>query len=381
MISSSAHERAPSLDVLRGIAVLGILFINLYSFALPTDARTSPLQLNNPSSIDTFFWYLLAVLVDGKCMSLLSLCFGASMEYFSRRHSQSELQQRRLWWLGVIGCLHGYLLWSGDILFTYALMGWVAWQWRELNCRQLLIIGVLLMCSQSVLLLLMACLPESFHEDWAFYATAETVREEIYQYQQSWGEQFPTRAEEYFGLQLAVIITGWSNLGLMLIGMAMARLGWFSPSNNFSIKPWILLTLVPGFGLISTSVAIGWLQDFPALYTFLTGGALHLLGSMLMAIGYALIGIRFMRTACWLHFVITPAGKIAMSLYILQTVVCTFIFYGYGAGLFAHFSLTQLVAFAGIFSLLQILLAHWWLRYFSSGPLEYVWRRLVYQNA
>ena len=380
IVSYDSHERASSLDVLRGIAVLGILFINLYSFALPTDSRASPLQLDNPSSLDTFFWYFLSVFVDGKCISLLSLCFGASLDYFSRRHEQGNLQHRRLWWLGIIGCLHGYLLWSGDILFTYALMGWIAWQWRELNQRQLVIVGALLVCSQSVLLLLLALLPVGFHQDWAFYATTESVIEEIQQYRQSWIEQFSSRATEYFGLQTAVIVSGWSNLGLMLVGMAMARQGWFSSVFNHSINKWLLLTLLSGFGLVFLSVYIGWLKDFPASYTFLSGGAMHLLGSMLMAIGYALLCIRYFHSnSCsLLCFLMGPVGKMAMSLYIFQTAVCTFIFFGYGAGLFAHFSLSQLMVFAGFFSALQIVLAHCWLRYFSLGPLEYLWRRLAY---
>ncbi len=383
IVSSLSLERISSLDILRGIAVLGILLINLYSFALPTDARASPLLLDNPSLIDTFCWYFLFIFVDSKCIGLLSVCFGASLEYFARRHDRAGLQERRLWWLGVIGCLHGYLLWSGDILFTYALMGWIAWQWRELPQRQLVIMGALLICSQSILLLLMALLPESVNGEWAVYATPELVSEEIQQYRQSWGSQFSARATEYIGLQTAVIITGWCNLGLMLIGMAMARQGWFSSAINHSINKWLLITLLPGFGLVVVSVYIGWLKNFPAIYTFLTGSALHLLGSMLMAIGYALLGIRCINSnsLALLRFLIAPVGKMAMSLYILQTLVCTFIFYGYGAGLYAHVSLSQLMLFAVVFWLIQIVLAHCWLHYFNQGPLEYLWRWLAYREA
>ncbi|WP_039912414.1 DUF418 domain-containing protein [Cellvibrio mixtus] len=382
IFSSSSHERNLSLDVLRGMAVLGILLINLYSFALPTDVRASPLQLDDPSLIDTTCWYFLFIFVDGKCIGLLSLCFGASLEYFARRHDQAGLQERRLWWLGVIGCLHGYLLWSGDILFTYALMGWVAWQWRELPLRQLVIMGGVLICVQSILLLLMALLPESVNEEWAVYATPELVSEEIQQYRQPWGAQFSARVSEYIGLQAAVIISGWCNLGLMLIGMAMARLGWFSSGVNHSINRWLLVTLLPGFGLVVMSVYLGWLKNFPAPYTFLTGSALHLLGSMLMAIGYALIGIRYINSnsLASLRYLMAPVGKMAMSLYILQTLVCTFVFYGYGAGLYAHLSLSQLMLFAIVFWLAQIALVHCWLRYFYQGPMEYLWRWLAYRE-
>lgn len=384
MIPSPSHERAASLDVLRGIAVLGILLINLYSFALPMDMRASPLLLDNPSAMDTFFWYFLALFVDGKCIALLSLCFGASLEFFARRHEQLLLQERRLWWLAVIGSLHGYLLWSGDILFTYAVMGWVAWHCRSLGQRQLFVVGAILISLQSVMLLLLALLPESYQQDWAVYSTPEKVKEEIGLYRQSWLEQLPVRAAEYFGLQTFVVITGWTNLGLMLIGMAMARQQWFSLGIDRITASWLLVsTLVAGFCLVALGLLIGWATDFPAKYVFMSGSAIHLLGSSLMAMGYAILGARYctgLSNAKWWGLLI-PVGKMAMSFYILQTLVCTFIFYGYGAGLFARWSLSQLIFFALLFWFVQIVLAHIWLRYFYSGPMEYLWRRLAYRES
>ncbi|PUA28332.1 MAG: hypothetical protein B0W54_17865 [Cellvibrio sp. 79] len=380
----ASQERALPLDVLRGVAVLGILLINLYSFALPSDMRANPLQLDNPSVLDTFFWYFLSIFIDGKCIALLSLCFGASMEYFARRHQQSELQERRLWWLAVIGSVHGYLLWSGDILFTYAVMGWVAWQWRRLDQRQLLVAGAALIFMQSLTLLMFAILPESFHKEWAVYATPAEISKEIALYRQSWTEQFPARAAEFFGLQMMVVITGWPNLGLMLVGMAMARQGWFSVGISRPIGNLLTgLTLGTGFCLVATSVFIGWAKNFPATYVYMSGAAMHLLGSMLMAIGYAIVGVRYCQSDSFvlLRKLVTPIGKMAMSFYVLQTLVCTFIFYGFGAGLFAHFALSQLMLFAVIFWLAQILLAHCWLRYFYMGPLEYLWRCLAYRES
>lgn len=381
MIPSSSQERASSLDVLRGMAVLGILLINLYSFALPADMRASPLLLDKPSSLDTFCWYFLSIFVDGKCIALLSVCFGASMEYFARRHERLELQERRLWWLAVIGTVHGYALWSGDILFTYAVMGWVAWQWRELGQRQMLIVAVLFISMQSLMLLMFALLPESFHNEWAVYATPEEVANEIALYRQSWLEQFPARATEFLGLQMLVVITGWPNLGLMLIGMAMARQGAFSAGGGCQSSNRLLaLTLLPGFVLVVVSQYVGGMKNFPATYVYMPGAAMHLLGSSLMAIGYALLGVRYLNTGS-LRVLLTPVGKMAMSFYILQTLVCTFIFYGYGAALYARFSLAQLMVFALIFWLVQIVLAHVWLRYFYQGPLEYLWCWLAYRES
>lgn len=382
-MASEPLARADSLDFLRALGVLGILLINLYSFALPADMRASPLLLSAPSALDSFFWYFLSLFVDGKCIAVLSVCFGASMEYFARRHEQLEWQGRRLWWLAVIGSLHGYLLWSGDILFTYAVMGWMAWLWRGFGNRRLLLLAVILISTQSFMLLIFELLPDSFRQEWAIYATPDEVAQEIAYYQQSWGEQFPERANDFFWLQTMVVINGWPNLGLMLIGILMARQGWFSRGINRALSNWLLgVTLGPGLGLVILSLVIGWRNDFAATYVYVSGAAMHLLGDYLMAIGYVLIGVRccIANTLGLLRWLLIPVGGMAMSLYILQTLVCTFIFSGFGAGLFAQFSLSQLILFALIFWLVQIFLAHCWLRYFYLGPLEYLWRWLAYRE-
>ena len=122
-IADNLSTRSDYLDFLRGIAVLGILLVNIYSFALPEAIRFNPHLLNNANSLDILCWYFINIFIDGKFISLLSLCFGASIYLFSQQHSQQELQKYRLFWLAILGSLHGYLLWSGDVLFAYGVMG------------------------------------------------------------------------------------------------------------------------------------------------------------------------------------------------------------------------------------------------------------------
>ena len=126
-------QRIAALDTARGIAVLGILLINMYSFALPEVVRANPFLMVGASGVDRALWYVLHIFADTKFITMLSVVFGASLWLFAEHKAGSErqlvdqLQYRRLMWLLVFGLLHSYLLWDGDVLFTYAVCGWVVW--------------------------------------------------------------------------------------------------------------------------------------------------------------------------------------------------------------------------------------------------------------
>lgn len=375
--------RSDYLDFLRGIAVLGILLVNIYSFALPEAMRFNPHLLNNASSLDILCWYFINIFIDGKFISLLSLCFGASIYLFSQQHSHQELQKRRLFWLAVLGSLHGYLLWSGDVLFSYALMGFFAWRCRDWSDRRLLKMAVTLTVALGLLMLLFGFLPPEYLADLGGSRSAEGIAEEVHARQQSWWIQAPERIWDVLALQFAVIFNGWFFFAIMLVGIVIARRGWFargiSPAICYQL---LLMTLLPGALLVVVSLYINNQRYFAADYFYIIGLQLHLWGSELMALGYAFLLL------CWLRQgglriplrLLVPVGKMALSLYILQTLICTFLFYGFGAGLFAHFSLSQLILIVVAIWVFQILLANLWLRNFYFGPLEYLWRRLSYSE-
>ena len=382
-IADNRSSRSDYLDFMRGIAVLGILLVNIYSFALPEATRINPHLLSNASSLDIVCWYFIKIFIDGKFISLLSLCFGASIYLFSQQYSHQELQQRRLFWLAVLGSLHGYLLWSGDVLFTYAVMGFFAWRCRDWSDRRLLRMAVMLTFLLGFVLLLLGLLPSEYLAELAGFQRAEQIAEEVLARQQSWWLQTPERIWDVLGLQFAIIYSGWFTLAIMLVGIVMARRGWFARGISKAIcYQLLLMTLLPGLLLVGLNLYVSNQRDFAADYVYIIGSQLHFWGSELMALGYAFLLLGWARQGGLraLRNLLVPVGRMALSLYILQTLICTFLFYGYGAGLFAYFSLSQLIVIVIAMWALQILFANLWLQHFYYGPLEYLWRRLSYSK-
>ena len=129
-------ERLASLDVLRGVAILGILVMNIYAFAMPLPAYNNPLIMGGTEAINIGTWFVTHILFDQKFMSIFSMLFGAGMILMmdraeSRGAAFGPIYYRRTFWLLLLGMLHGYLVWFGDILFHYALMGMIVYPFRK----------------------------------------------------------------------------------------------------------------------------------------------------------------------------------------------------------------------------------------------------------
>ncbi len=141
-------ERLVALDVLRGVAVLGILVMNIQSFAMPFAAYFNPTALGPPSDVDFTVWTILHVFADQKFMSMFSILFGAGVLLFATRASgrtgrSAALHYRRMFWLLVFGLMHAYLIWYGDILVLYAICGMLIYPLRRFGARTLSVLGLL----------------------------------------------------------------------------------------------------------------------------------------------------------------------------------------------------------------------------------------------
>ncbi|MGB5412511.1 MAG: hypothetical protein WBN09_13335, partial [Woeseiaceae bacterium] len=146
----TAQERIVSLDMLRGVAILGILVMNIYAFAMPFAAYQNPLVMGGTELYNIGTWFFTHILFDQKFMSIFAMMFGAGLILMTDRAEQrgakpARLYMRKQFWLLVIGALHGYLLWMGDILFTYALIGMFVYVFRKRTPRTLIIIACLLL--------------------------------------------------------------------------------------------------------------------------------------------------------------------------------------------------------------------------------------------
>ena len=136
-------DRIVSLDVLRGVAVAGILIMNIQSFSMPSAAYINPTAYGDLTGLNKWIWIISHILASGKFMSIFSILFGAGVLIFiqnvqARGEKAFAFHFRRLGWLLLFGMIHGYLLWSGDILVCYSLCGMVIWFFRNSSSGKLL---------------------------------------------------------------------------------------------------------------------------------------------------------------------------------------------------------------------------------------------------
>lgn len=383
-------QRVNALDTARGVAVLGILLVNIFSFALPEMVRATPLLLVNATGLDSLLWYLIHIFADTKFITMLTIVFGASLWFFGEHKNIGDpttvdaLQLRRSLWLLVFGVLHAYLLWDGDVLFTYAICALIAWHWRHWSDVHLLKVSAVIFLLEGLLMfLVMAVLPAELTGELMTYPTADDIANEIADYQRDWWALAPERIRNSLDMQFAIIFSGWSSLALMLVGIVLARRGFLTLQVNVRAhRNLIALTLVPGLMLIALELGISIHNDFAANFIYTSGYQLHYWGSSLMGIAYLALIMYWCRTGGWqlLQRILAAVGRMALSIYIMQSLICTWLFYGYGLGWYGQLSLSQLMLVVLGIWLFQGVFACWWLLRYNYGPLEWLWRSLAYQR-
>ncbi|MGC2112335.1 MAG: hypothetical protein WA655_22640, partial [Candidatus Korobacteraceae bacterium] len=160
----TSKERIVSLDVLRGVALLGILPMNIQAFSMISAAYLNPTAYGDLHGANYWAWFLCHVLADEKFMTIFSMLFGAGI-YLMTSHIEEAggrpglIHCRRMGWLLLFGLLHAYLLWWGDILVNYGLCGLLAYCFRKRSPRRLIVYGIVLVAIPSVLF---------FYSAWSF---------------------------------------------------------------------------------------------------------------------------------------------------------------------------------------------------------------------
>ncbi len=378
-------ERIVSLDVLRGVAVLGILVINVRVLSMPE------LTLNNPNVYGDFtglnYWSWLAghLFAELKFITLFSALFGLGIVLFiENKESDREgvqLHYRRTAWLLVIGLAHAYLFWYGDILVPYALCALVLVGFRNRPPSTQLKVGLVLVLVPSVLELLTGLTVggEAVTDQWE--PAAATIQSEVAAYRGGWLEQFDHRLPTAFRRQTIGFIGGsfWRIGGTMLLGMALYEWGVLTGERSNRLYYGLVAAGVAGLGVVGLGVLYIEARDWSA------GAALfyqqfNYWGSFLVAGGY--VGLVSLY-ANWrpggpLARALAAVGRTAFTNYLLQTVVATTVFYGHGFGLFGSVSRAEALGMVVIFWLVEVLLSVLWLRRFRFGPVEWLWRTLTY---
>jgi uncharacterized protein len=391
----AAPERISALDTLRGFAVLGILVMNVQSFAAPMAAYINPTAYGDLTGANLLVWAVSHLLFDQKFMTLFSVLFGAGILLFTSRavakgHSPRRLHYRRMLWLLLFGAAHGYLLWYGDILFSYALCGTLVFPLRKLPPAKLLLIGLLLIFIGSALWLFfgwsMQFWPEEEvtkiqEEDWR--PGPERLAFELDAYRGGWWEQMRHRAPTAFEFQtlLFFIAIVWRVSGLMLVGMALYKLGIVAAQQTSRFYAGMAAAgLLAGLPLIGYGITRNFAAGWDVRYSFFLGSQFNYWGSLLVAAGWLALLMLACRSAAWGWFTrpLAAVGRMAFTNYLLQTILCTAIFYGHGLGLFGSVERRwQVLVVFGVWAL-QLLWSPLWLRYFHFGPFEWLWRALTY---
>jgi len=388
-------ERITSLDVLRGFALLGILVMNMQAFAMIMPAYFNPHAYGDLTGTNYLVWLLSHIFADTKFMSIFSMLFGAGIVLMAQRREVRNLpagsrHYLRMGTLLALGMAHAYLIWDGDILVTYALCGMIAYPLHRLRPTYQLVIGLILIGITSLINLLfqlsLPYWPESEliglrNEHWQ--PSAEFVQQQIAARQADWLTQLPQRIIQALFLQtfLFAIDSMWRITGLMLIGMALFRWRVLSAQRSVAFyRRQLLFGLVIALPLIIAGVWYRNVHDWDIRYSMFTGSQFNLWGSLPMALAWIGLIMLICRNA-WLprlRAALAAVGQTAFSNYLLQSLICTWLFNGYGLGLVGTFSRTQQALLIIVIWSVQIALSQWWLKRYRFGPAEWLWRSMTY---
>lgn len=390
-VVAQAAGRIKSLDALRGAGVLGMLAVHIQLFAFPSLARWNPTAYGNLTGINWWVWLASFVLADGKFITIFAMLLGVSIvmlasETGGRSASPWRAHLRRMLVLLVLGLLHAYLLWYGDMLVPLALSGIVVFFARRLSAGKVLALGVSVFAIGSVLSFALTW--PTAHADPAALAAwrqqwtprPAAIAREIAQYRGGWAEQMAHRVPAALETETSGFVTHlfWQAAGLMLIGMGLFKADVLSAvrSRAFYVRMGAF-----GFGLGVLLNAFGIWRSFMTRWDLLdfalVSQQLHYWGNLFVALGWTALVMLLCQRGRPLRS-LTAVGRMALTNYLLQSVICTTIFYGHGLGLFGRIDRAgQLAIVIGIWTF-QMLASRIWLGYFAVGPVEWLTRWLVF---
>jgi uncharacterized protein len=409
-------ERIDAIDKLRGIAVAGILVMNIYGFAMPFSAYSNPLAYGGTEWYNLGTWFFTHIFFDQKFLPIFSMLFGAGLVMMASRAEAKGVRYGGIWyrrstWLLIIGVVHAYLIWFGDILFHYALFGMLLYPLRKLTPRTLIIIacvvlpialvmsaggGVYMQKLQaaSVEIEQLQAAGEELSdeqqeqlEEWQemsiFLGPPEVlVQKDLEAYQKSYGEIVVHRAPVAAMMQSQALFFLVSRVGgLMVLGMALMKLGVLSGerSNEFYRK-----LMFAGYGL-GVPLVLFSAYDLSAhqwdpMYMFRLGGTWNYIGSILMSFGHISIFMIVIRSGALRNLMerFAALGRMALSNYLMHSLILTTVFYGYGLGLYGTIPRIWQMLFVVAVIAFQLWFSPVWLRKYRFGPAEWMWRSLTY---
>ena len=384
-------ERIVTLDIIRGFALLGILVVNMASFAGAwRDQPTTPW--------DSAAAFAVEVLFSGKFNSLFSLLFAVGFTIQLVRLEQRGgsdarwIYVRRLLVLFAIGIAHFVLVWTGDVLHMYALLGFVLLLMRNASDRTLLVLiaALLLVPGLRSLALLLFATPE-------FTANRVATQQELYEaavaaygsgsYLDAVALNIRNLYLEYatFAFIEVNLLLGYALfLTTMLIGLLAGRNRWIqrAAENPTLVRraQWWALGIGIAFG-VAQAVAARYTEPSVPSVAFIVMRTGYSVSRVALMVFYVAVIVQLASHARWRSWLapLAAAGRMPLTNYLFQSVLCTAIFYGWGLGLWGQVGAALQLALAfAIFFVVQVPLSVWWFRHFAYGPMEYLWRVLSY---
>lgn len=387
----TTRDRLISVDVIRGVAILGILMINMLAYSGPY------MQMMDPpwwTALDHYALLFIQVLGMGKFITLLSFMFGFGMVMIKQGAERRgvrfvPLYLRRLLALLVFGSLHAFLLWEGDILMVYAIVGFILLLFHDFRPKTLAIWGFVCMGIVMFfigLVFISAILLQAFDADLdsglgynqvLYDALVATYGSGTF------SEIFAQRFEDWQGSFFGTIPLWFENLGMFLFGAytAKKRILHDLPEHLPFVKRVWLVSLIAGVLITAITMGLHYLSA-PTFTIHLNAEDIFgvYLAAPFLCFFYATSLVLLLQRASWQKRLapLASVGRMAFSVYIMQSLICTTLFYSYGFGLYG-----ELGAFWGLmmtFAIwaVQIVFCVWWMKRFRFGPLEWIWRIATY---
>ncbi len=395
VLNQQKKDRIVLLDIVRGAAVLGILLMNIRMFSEPSAAYFNPMVYGTHEGFNKIWWAFQALFADQKFMAIFSMLFGASTAIICdglarRGEPVAFTYAKRIFGLFIIGLIHAYLLWSGDILVSYAMGSFIPFLFRNKSWKLIAVagLGMLLFGTLSslgayysiseALAEIQASLAEEY---WAPPQSA--IDAEVVAHRGAYAEHFALRVYHSFAFQTEIFLSWgiWRVGGMMLIGLALYRQGFLS--GKLESKTYGLIAAIGlgiGFALTSHGLIENENHNWSFPYSFFVGNLWNYWGSLFIALGYvAIFGWLLAATKFRFGFAaLSNVGRAALSNYLFQTIACITIFYGFGGGLYGQMERHQTAIVVIAVWAVQIFLSTVWFGTHTKGPVEDIWHRFTY---
>ncbi|MDA7936510.1 DUF418 domain-containing protein [bacterium] len=379
----AANERIEFLDVLRGVALFGILVVNLPFLGMPMSEAMGGPSIWEGGGANAWASALIRALAQNKFMTLFSTLFGIGLALqvdraAARGVEPSSFYPRRLMLLAVFGVLNGTMIFFGDILLPYAIAGSVLYLLRKKSPRTMLWIATASLVIGVTLSVIFEGLLGGGEGDGMGY---DLRAAEVALAEGSFLEGSAARGMIYMGWLVLSSMTAfnWRIMALFLVGAVLLRGGLVTQDRAPLHRRVMILGLSIGLACESCSLLLHGRQDLDVALR-VVDVLLHELGGLALSAGYA----GAVATWCWsgglskLRRGIASTGRMALTNYLGQNIVAGLIFYGHGLGLYGEFSQPQIFVMCIVIYSAQVALSSAWMARVSGGPLELLWRWLTY---